>query len=81
MRRLFVAEPALVPRLAHLLLVAKPLQFFGRDVNPQRFRRGWWWMWGFGGHEAIVPVLGGSCAATRYLVIWVGHERSNLCAA
>ena len=67
-RRLLVAEPALVPRRAHLLLVAKPLQVLGRDVDPRRFRRGRWWMWGFGGHEAIVSVLGGelrpgTCAA------------------
>ena len=57
--RLLVAEPALVPRRTHLLLVAEPLHVLGRDVHPRRFRRGRWWMWGFGGHEAIVSVLGG----------------------
>jgi hypothetical protein len=56
---LLVAEPALVPRRPHLLLVAEPLPVLGRDVHPRRFRRGRWWMWGFGGHEAIVSVLGG----------------------
>jgi hypothetical protein len=40
MRRLLVAESALVPRCAHLLLVAEPLQVLGRDVSPRRFRRG-----------------------------------------
>src|ERR1700757_3278552 len=60
MRRLLVAKPALVPGFAHLLLVADPLQVLGRDVHPWRFRRGWSWMWGFGGHEAIVPVLRGA---------------------
>jgi hypothetical protein len=59
MRRLLVAEPALVPRLARLLLVAEPLQVLGRDTHPWRFRRGGWWMWGFGGHVAIVSVLDG----------------------
>lgn len=58
MRRLLVAEPTLVPRRAHLLLVDEPLQVVGRDVHPRRFRRGPWWMWGFGGHEAIVSVVG-----------------------
>jgi len=59
MRWLLVAEPALVPRRAHLLLVAEPLQVLGRDVYSRRFRRGRLWMWGFGGHDAIVPVLSG----------------------
>jgi hypothetical protein len=59
MRRLLVAEPALVPRLAHLLLVAEPLQVLGRDAHPWRFRRGAWWMRAFGGHEAIVTLLEG----------------------
>jgi len=57
--KLLVAESALVPRRAHLLLVAEPLQVLGRDVHRRRLRRGRWWMWGFGGHEAIVSVLGG----------------------
>jgi hypothetical protein len=56
---LLVAELALVPRRAHLLLVAEPLQVLRRDVHPRRFRRGRWWMRWFGVHEAIVSVLGG----------------------
>jgi hypothetical protein len=32
MRRLFVAEPALVPHRAHLLLVAVPLQVLGCEA-------------------------------------------------
>ena len=58
MRRLLVAEPVLVPRRAHLFLVAEPLQVLARYVRPWRSRPGGW-MWGFGRHEAIVSVLGG----------------------
>lgn len=57
MRRLLVAEPTLVPRSAHLLLVTEPLQVLGRDVYPRAFGRRGGWLWGFGGHEAILPVL------------------------
>jgi hypothetical protein len=59
MRRLLVAQSALIPRRAHLLLVAESLQVLGREVAAPRFRRRWW-MWGFGGHEAIVAVLDGN---------------------
>lgn len=65
-RRLLVAEPTLVPCRSHLLLVTKPLQVVACDVHPRRFRRGRWWMWGFGGHEAIVSVSGGEFRP-RYL--------------
>jgi hypothetical protein len=58
MWRSLVAEPALVQRLAHLLLVAEPLQVLGRDAHPWPFRRRGWWRRGFGGgHEAIVTVF------------------------
>lgn len=57
MRRLLVAEPTLVPRRADLLLVTEPLQLLGRDVYPRPFGRRGWWLWGLGGHEAILPVL------------------------
>src|SRR5689334_17380672 len=38
--KLLVAEPALVPRRAHLLLVAEHLQVLGSDIDQWRFRRG-----------------------------------------
>jgi hypothetical protein len=56
---LLVAEPALVPSRAHLLLFTEPLQVLQCDVHPRRFRRDRSWMWGFGGHEPIISVLGG----------------------
>ncbi len=57
MRRLLVAEPALVPRRAHLILVAVPLQVLGGDAHPRRLRcLRWWPVRGCGGHEAIVSV-------------------------
>lgn len=54
MRRLLVAEPALVQRRAHLLLVTEPLQVLGRDGHPRRLRRGRRLVCRFGGHEAII---------------------------
>ena len=56
MRRLFVAEPVLVPRRAHLILVAEPVQVLRGDAYPRWFRRGRWSMRGLGGHNAIVSV-------------------------
>lgn len=60
-RRSLVAQPTVVGSLAHLLLVAEPLQVFGRDVHPIRFLRGRR-MFGFTGHEAIVAYLGPTSA-------------------
>src|SRR6185437_12071315 len=57
MRRLLVAESALIRSRAHLLLVAEPLQVLGRGLDPWRSRRGGPLVWGFGGHEAIVSGL------------------------
>ncbi|OBH08930.1 hypothetical protein A5695_01910 [Mycobacterium sp. E1747] len=54
MRRLLVAKPALVGRRAHLLLVAEPLQFLGREAHRAGLRCGRRSVWGFGGHEAII---------------------------
>ncbi len=68
MRRLFVPQPALVPGIAHLFLVAEPLQVLGRDAHPWRFRRGGWWMWGFGGHVAIVSVLADGSLRDAYML-------------
>jgi hypothetical protein len=81
MRRLLIAEPALVARGAHLLLVAEPLQLLGRDVHPRRFRRGRSWMWGLGGHEAIVPVSAGKEASlTLSRLKLVAPESSSVVA-
>lgn len=60
MGRSLVAEPALVRRRPHLLLVTEPLQILGRDARPRGLLRGRWSAWGFGGHEAIIR------APTRY---------------
>lgn len=54
MRRSLVAEPALVGRRAHLLLVTEPLQVLGRDARTRRLGRGRRGAWGFGGHDAII---------------------------
>lgn len=67
-RRLFVAEPVVIPRRAHLLLVAEPLQVLGRDAHLWRFPRDGWWMWGFGGHEAIVSVLADGSLRDAYIL-------------
>src|SRR5262249_36251933 len=58
-RRLLVAKPAPVPRRAHLLLVAEPLQVLGRDVHPRRVLRGRGWVGGVRGAGGDVSVLGG----------------------
>ena len=58
-RRALVAQPALVRRRAHLLLVTEALQILRRDARPLRGgRRGGRGFGGFGGHDAIVSALG-----------------------
>jgi hypothetical protein len=54
MRRLLVAQPALVGCLARLVLVGIPFHVLGRDLHPWRGRGGRRSMCGFAGHEAIV---------------------------
>ena len=68
MRRLLVAEPALVPGIAYLFLVAEPLQILGRDAHPWRFPRGGSRMWGFGGHMAIISVLADGSLRDAYIL-------------
>jgi len=48
-----IAQPVVVRRLPHQILVAEPVQFLGRDVHPRRFRRGRGW--GFGVHSGDCP--------------------------
>ena len=55
--RCLIAQPVVVRRPPHQILVAEPLQILGRDVYPRRFRRGPGW--GSGSMAVIISLLEG----------------------